>query len=120
FWRGPLWFPLNYLIIETLQKFDAFYGETMQVEFPTGSGTFLSLGKVAAELSCCLTHIFLQNEDGKRAVYGGVKTFQHDSNWCNLLQFYENFHGDNGAGLGASHQTGWTGLVAYLLWKHGE
>jgi hypothetical protein len=118
-WRGPIWFPVNYLMIESLQRFHSFYGETFKVEFPTGSGNLLSLGEVAAELSRRLVHIFLEDKQGRRAVFGGVEKFQRDPDWCNFLWFYEYFNGDNGAGLGASHQTGWTGLVAYLLQESG-
>ena len=119
-WRGPIWFPVNYLMIESLQQFHSFYGETFKVEFPTGSGNLFSLGDVAAELSRRLVRIFLQDEQGHRAVFGVVEKFQRDPHWCDYLWFYEYFNGDNGAGLGASHQTGWTGLVAYLLQESGE
>ncbi len=114
-WRGPIWFPLNYLIIGALQTYAQFYGETFKVEFPTGSGSSLSLQDSATELSHRLTDIFLCDKQGRRPVYGGVDVFQHGPHWQRLLQFYEYFHGDNGAGIGASHQTGWTGLVALLL-----
>ncbi len=114
-WRGPIWFPLNYLIIEALQTFYHFYGDEFKVEFPTGSGNLLTLEKVAAELSHRLTNIFLRDDSRRRAVHGSVEKFQHDPYWRNLILFYEYFHGDNGAGIGASHQTGWTGLVANLL-----
>ncbi|HYK85200.1 MAG TPA: hypothetical protein VEV19_07535 [Ktedonobacteraceae bacterium] len=114
-WRGPVWFPVNYLIIESLQTFHHFYGDSFKVEFPTGSGTMLNLEEVATELSRRLTNIFLRDESGRRAVHGGVEKFQHDPHWRDLILFYEYFHGDNGAGIGASHQTGWTGLVANLL-----
>jgi hypothetical protein len=114
-WRGPIWFPLNYLIIEALQTFYHFYGDEFKVEFPTGSGNLLTLEKVATELSHRLTNIFLQDKSGGRAVHGGVEKFQHNPYWRDLILFYEYFHGDNGAGIGASHQTGWTGLVANLL-----
>jgi hypothetical protein len=119
-WRGPVWFPVNYLLIESLQKFHYFYGDTFKVPFPTGSATSLNLWQVAAELSRRLTRIFLRDRDGRRAVYGGTETFQRDPHWRNLILFYEYFHGDNGAGIGASHQTGWTGLVAKLLQQSGE
>jgi Glycosyl hydrolase family 63 C-terminal domain len=119
-WRGPIWFPLNYLIIESLQKFHHFYGDEFKVEFPTGSGNALTLWEVAAELSRRLTHLFLRDDQGRRAVYGGVEKFQQDPHWSDLVLFYEYFHGENGAGLGASHQSGWTGLVAYLLQQSGE
>src|SRR5207248_7383830 len=103
------------LIIKALQAFHHFYGDEFKVEFPTGSGNPMTLAEIAAELSRRLTHIFLRDETGRRAVHGGVAKFQHDPHWRDLLLFYEYFHGDNGAGLGASHQTGWTGLVANLL-----
>jgi hypothetical protein len=119
-WRGPIWFPLNYLIIESLQTFYHFYGDSFKVEFPTGSGNLMNLQDIAAELSRRLTHIFLRDEQGRRAVFGSVQKFQNDPHWRDLLFFYEYFHGDNGAGLGASHQTGWTGLVANLLQDRGE
>ena len=114
-WRGPIWFPLNYLIIEALQTFYHFYGDEFKVEFPTGSGNLLTLEKVAVELSHRLTNIFLRDDSGRRAVHGSVEKFQHDPYWRDLILFYEYFHGDKGAGIGASHQTGWTGLVANLL-----
>jgi len=119
-WRGPIWFPVNYLLIESLQKFDHFYKEQFQVEYPTGSGKQLSLWDVSAELSRRLTRIFMQEPDGRRPVHGGAEKFQTDPHWRDLILFYEYFHGDNGAGIGASHQTGWTGLVAKLLQQSGE
>ena len=119
-WRGPIWFPVNYLIIESLQSFYHFYGDAVKVEFPTGSGNLLNLEEVATELSRRLTTIFLRDESGRRAVNGGVEKFQRDPHWRDLILFYEYFHGDNGAGIGASHQTGWTGLVANLLLHSGS
>jgi hypothetical protein len=119
-WRGPIWFPLNYLIITSLRAFYHFYGDEFKVEFPTGSGNLMTLSEIAVELSRRLTHIFLRDQNGRRAVHGGVEKFQRDPNWRDLLLFYEYFHGDNGAGLGANHQTGWTGLVANLLLQSGE
>jgi hypothetical protein len=119
-WRGPVWFPVNYLIIESLQKFHHYFGDDFKVEFPTASGNFLNLWEVAAELSRRLSHIFLKNADGKRPAFGGTAIFQDNPHWCELLLFHEYFHGDNGAGLGANHQTGWTGLVAKLLQQSGE
>ncbi len=118
-WRGPIWFPINYLLIEALQKFDHFYGPGLQVECPTGSGSRATLWDVATELSRRLTRIFLRGPDGRRPVHGGVRAFQEDPHWRDLVWFYEYFHGDNGAGIGASHQTGWTGLVAKLLQQSG-
>ena len=119
-WRGPVWFPVNYLLIESLQKFHYFLGDTFTVEYPTGSGKKLNLAEVAAELSRRLTHTFLRGPDGRRPVYGGTEKFQQDPHWRDLVLFYEYFHGDNGAGIGAGHQTGWTGLVAKLIQQSGE
>ena len=119
-WRGPVWFPLNYLLIEALQKFDYYLGPDFTVPFPTGSGQNLSLSQVAAELSRRLTRTFLRDENERRPVYGGTETFQTDPHWRDLILFFEYFHGDNGAGIGASHQTGWTGLVAKLIEQSGE
>ncbi|MEO6392147.1 MAG: glucosidase [Pyrinomonadaceae bacterium] len=119
-WRGPIWFPLNYLIIEALQKFHYYLGDDFRVECPTGSGNMLTLWEVASELSRRLSRIFLRGEDGRRPFNGGVDKFDQDPHWRDLLQFYEYFHGDTGRGLGASHQTGWTGLVAKLLQQSGE
>ena len=114
-WRGPVWFPVNYLIIESLQKFHYFLGDSYHVECPVGSNRHMHLGDVAKDLSRRLTHLFLRGPDGRRPVYGGTEKFQSDPHWRDLLLFYEYFHGDNGAGIGASHQTGWTGLVAKCL-----
>lgn len=119
-WRGPIWFPINYLLIESLQKFHYFLGESYKVEYPTGSGRKTTIWNVAAELSRRLTHIFLQDEQGRRPVFGGTEIFQRDPYWQHAVPFYEYFHGDNGAGIGASHQTGWTGLVAKLIQQSGE
>lgn len=119
-WRGPIWFPVNYLLIESLQKFHYFLGDAYKVECPTGSGQAMNLWDVAADLSRRLVHIFLRNPQGRRPVYGGADLFQSDPHWRDLLLFYEYFHGDNGAGIGASHQTGWTGLVAKLIQQSGE
>ncbi|PYV21046.1 MAG: glucosidase, partial [Acidobacteria bacterium] len=119
-WRGPVWFPMNFLLIESLQRFHYYYGDELTVEFPTGSRQMKTLWEVAAELSRRLTRIFLRGADGRRPVYGGAEKFQRDPLWRDLILFYECFHGDNGAGLGASHQTGWTGLVAKLLEQSGE
>ncbi|HNV26699.1 MAG TPA: glucosidase [Nitrospira sp.] len=119
-WRGPVWFPVNYLLIESLQKFHYYLGDSFRVEYPTGSGQKRNLSEVAAELSRRLTHTFLRGPDGRRPVYGGTEKFQQDPHWRDLVLFYEYFHGDNGAGLGASHQTGWTGLVAKLIQQSGE
>ncbi|MFN7930125.1 MAG: glucosidase [Blastocatellia bacterium] len=119
-WRGPIWMPVNYLLIESLQKFHHYLNSEYKVECPTGSGQLLTLWQVAAEMSRRLTHIFLRNGDGTRPVHGSCDKFQHDPHWRDLLLFYEYFHGDNGSGVGASHQTGWTGLVAKLIQQSGE
>ena len=119
-WRGPIWFPMNYLLIESLQKFHHFYGDALTVPFPTGAEDRRHLWDVAAEISRRLTRLVLRDADGRRPVYGGVEKFQRDPHWRDLVLFYEYFHGDNGAGIGASHQTGWTGLVAKLLQQSGE
>ncbi|MGL4620839.1 MGH1-like glycoside hydrolase domain-containing protein [Chroococcidiopsis sp.] len=119
-WRGPIWFPMNYLIIESLQKFHNYLGDDFKVECPTGSGHWMNLAEVASELSQRLTSIFLQNSGNSRPVHGGNALFQTHPDWQDLLLFYEYFHGDNGAGLGANHQTGWTGLVANLIRDCGE
>ena len=118
-WRGPVWFPMNFLLIESLQRFHYYYGDELTVEFPTGSRQMKTLWDVAGELSRRLTLIFLRGADGRRPVYGGAAKFQRDPLWRDLILFYEYFHGDNGAGLGASHQTGWTGLVAKLIEQSG-
>jgi len=119
-WRGPIWFPLNFLLIESLQKFHHFLGDQFLVESPTGSGQFNHLWNVAADLSRRLCHIFVPDHTGRRAVHGKMDIFQHDPHWQDLVLFYEFFHGDHGAGHGASHQTGWTGLVAKLLEQSGD
>jgi hypothetical protein len=119
-WRGPVWFPVNYLLIESLQKFHYYLGDDFKVECPTGSGNWMTLWEVASEISQRLSRIFLRNSSGQRPVYGGTQKFQTDSHWRDLILFYEYFHGDNGAGIGASHQTGWTGLVAKLIQQFGE
>ncbi|MBZ5542876.1 MAG: glucosidase [Acidobacteriia bacterium] len=119
-WRGPVWFPVNFLLIESLQKFHHYYGNDFRVEFPTGSGDMKTLWDVAAEISRRLTRLFLRGADSRRPVYGGTEKFQQDPHWRDLILFNEYFHGDNGAGLGANHQTGWTGLVAKLIEQSGE
>ncbi|MBD2676129.1 MULTISPECIES: MGH1-like glycoside hydrolase domain-containing protein [Nostoc] len=119
-WRGPIWFPVNFLLIESLQKFHSYLGDDFKLECPTGSGNIMTLGEIASELSQRLTRIFLKDSSGKRPVYGATQKFQNDSHWQDLILFYEYFHGDNGAGIGASHQTGWTGLVAKLIQECGE
>jgi hypothetical protein len=119
-WRGPVWFPANALLIESLQMFDAYLGPTFKVECPTGSGSFLTLGEVSEELRRRLIAIFLPTETGDRPVNGERSLFQHDPHWRDLILFHEYFHGDLGSGLGASHQTGWTGLVASLIQQRAE
>ncbi|MGH9313958.1 MAG: MGH1-like glycoside hydrolase domain-containing protein [Vicinamibacterales bacterium] len=119
-WRGPIWFPVNYLIIESLQKFHRYLGPEFKVECPTGSGQMMTLWEVAAELSRRLSRIFLRGPDGRRPVYGAVEKFQRDPHWRDLILFHEYFNGDDGSAVGASHQTGWTGLVAKLLQQSGE
>ena len=119
-WRGPVWFPVNFLLIESLQKFHHYFGDDFTVEYPTGSGQYMNLWDVSVELSKRLIQIFLKDSLGRRPIYGGIETFQTDPNWQDLILFHEYFHGDNGAGIGASHQTGWTGLVAKLIQQCGE
>ena len=114
-WRGPIWFPVNYLLIESLQKFHHYYGDDFKVECPTGSGNLLTIEQVAEELARRLTRIFLRDHEGRRAVFGDHPKLQHDPHFRDHLLFYEYFHGDTARGVGASHQTGWTGLVAKLL-----
>jgi len=114
-WRGPIWMPVNFLIIESLHRFHSYYGDDFKVECPVGSGTLLHLGEVAAELSRRLCRIFLRGEDGPRPVFGDSPIEQEDPHFRDNLLFYEFFHGDTGRGLGASHQTGWTALIAFLL-----
>lgn len=114
-WRGPIWFPINYLIIESLQKFHYYYGDDFKIECPTGSGNFVTILQAASELSRRLTRIFMRDENGKRPVLGYNEKIQTDPHFRDYVLFHEYFHGDNGRGVGASHQTGWTGLVAKLL-----
>ena len=114
-WRGPVWFPVNYLIIEALQRYHHYYGDSLKVECPTGSGKWMTLWDVASELSRRLTSLFLRGGDGRRPAHGFVPRLQLDPHFRDHIIFSEYFHGDNGAGLGASHQTGWTALVAKLL-----
>jgi hypothetical protein len=114
-WRGPIWMPVNALIIRALLQYYSYYGDEFTVECPTGSGHHMNLYQVAEEIARRLGNIFLKDEDGRRPLYGGTEKFQHDSHWSDCLQFFEYFHGDNGAGLGASHQTGWTGVIARLM-----
>ena len=119
-WRGPIWFPVNYLLIESLQKFHYYLGDDFKVECPTGSGQMMTLWEVAGEISRRLNRTFLRGVDGRRPVHGASDTFQNDPHWRDLVLFYEYFHGDDGSGVGASHQTGWTGLAAKLIQQSGE
>jgi hypothetical protein len=114
-WRGPIWFPVNILIIRALLQYYRYYGTDFKVECPTGSGRLMDLYEVSKEISTRLTRIFLPDKEGRRPVYGGASIFQKNPFWRDYILFFEYFHGDNGAGLGASHQTGWTALVARLL-----
>jgi Mannosylglycerate hydrolase MGH1-like glycoside hydrolase domain len=118
-WRGPIWMPVNALIIRALQNFYLYYGDNFKIECPTGSGKLMNLFEVGKEISDRLTRIFIRDEHGGRPVYGGTEKFQNDPHWRDHILFYEYFHGDNGAGLGASHQTGWTGLVAKTIQLYG-
>ena len=118
-WRGPIWFPVNYLMIESLQKYHHYYGDRLQVSFPTASGNLKNLNEVANALSRRLINLFLRDENGRRAFNGGEALFQSDAHWRDHILFYEYFHGDNGSGIGASHQTGWTALVAKLIQQSG-
>jgi len=114
-WRGPVWMPVNYLIVESLQKFHHYYGDDFKVECPTGSGNYLTLLEVAEELGRRLTQLFLRDESGRRPCLGDHPKLQHDPHFRDYVLFHEYFHGDTGTGLGATHQTGWTGLVAKLI-----
>ena len=118
-WRGPVWMPVNILLIRSLVNLHEYYGEKFRVECPTGSGQMMNLFEVAQEIGRRLGRIFLRDENGRRAVYGGTEKFQKDPHWRDYLLFYEYFHGDNGAGIGASHQTGWTGTIANLIQLSG-
>ncbi len=119
-WRGPVWFPFNFLLIEALQKHHHFLGDDFKVQLPTGSGNDATLWDVTTDLSRRLIGIFLRDENGRRPVNGDRAKFQDDPHWRDLIAFHEYFHGDNGSGLGASHQTGWTGVVAKLIQQYGE
>ena len=114
-WRGPVWFPLNYLILEALQNFHDYLGDDFEIEFPTGSGKFKNLYEVSVAIALRMMSIFLRDESGKRPVFGGQSKFQNDPYWRDYVFFHEYFNGDNGAGLGSSHQTGWTGVVAHMI-----
>jgi hypothetical protein len=119
-WRGPVWFPLNYLLVESLQKFHHYLGDEYQVECPVGSGRMMTLWEVSAEISRRLSRIFLRDETGRRPAHGPEERYRSDPHWRDLVLFYEYFHGETGLGLGAGHQTGWTGIVAKLLQQSGE
>jgi hypothetical protein len=114
-WRGPIWMPVNALILRSLVQLYAYYGNEFVVECPTGSGRHMNLFQVASEIARRLTSMFCRDEHGRRPVYGGAVKFQEDPHWRDCVLFYEYFHGDNGAGLGASHQTGWTGIIAQIM-----
>ena len=114
-WRGPIWMPVNALIMRALLQYHMYYGDDFTIECPTGSGRRMNLYQVAEEIGRRLTSIFLRAKDGRRPVYGGTGKFQEDPHWRDLILFYEYFHGDTGAGLGASHQTGWTGVIARIM-----
>jgi hypothetical protein len=119
-WRGPVWFPANYLLVESLQKFHHYLGDDYKVECPTGSGNLMNLWEVAAEISRRLGRLFLKDTEGRRPAHGASELFHQDPHWKDLILFYEYFHGDTGEGLGASHQTGWTALVAKLMQQSGD
>ena len=114
-WRGPIWMPVNMLLIRGLLQYYAYYGDDFKVELPTGSGNMVTLFDAAKEIGDRLIRIFTADENGRRAVFGGAETFQNDPHWRDAILFYEYFNGDDGAGIGASHQTGWTGIVARLI-----
>jgi hypothetical protein len=114
-WRGPVWFPLNFLLVEALERYHHFYGDSLKVECPTGSGVYMNLNQVAMELASRLTRIFLPDGAGRRPVHGDDDRYANDPDFRDLVLFYEYFHGDNGRGVGASHQTGWTALAVRLL-----
>jgi len=114
-WRGPIWMPVNALLVQSLRRLYSYYGDEFKVECPKGSGKQLNLWEVADEIARRLSNIFLRDAKGHRPVHGAVEKFQNDPHWRDLILFYEYFHGDNGAGIGASHQTGWTGLVAWYI-----
>jgi hypothetical protein len=114
-WRGPVWFPLNYLVVTALERYYRFFGDDLKVDYPAGSGAQHTLAEIAADLRERLVSLFLRDSEGKRPCFGGIDRFQQDPAWRDNLVFNEYFHGDNGAGLGASHQTGWTGVVADLI-----
>jgi hypothetical protein len=118
-WRGPVWMPVNVMLIRALQQFYLYYGDNFKIECPTGSGNLMNLFEVSKVLSNRLISTYTRDEKGRRPVYGGSEKFQTDANWRDYILFYEYYHGDNGAGLGASHQTGWSGVVAKLIQLYG-
>jgi hypothetical protein len=118
-WRGPIWMPVNMLLLRALIQYYLYYGDSFKIECPTGSGRLMNLFEVSRELASRLSRIFLRDDKGRRAVYGGTEKFQTDPYWRDYILFYEYFHGDNGAGLGASHQTGWTGVIARIIQLYG-
>jgi hypothetical protein len=119
-WRGPVWMPVNHLILLSLRQYYNYYGDSFKIECPTGSGKQATLREVAHELGKRLVHLFLRDEHGNRPVFGSQPIFNNDPYWRDLIPFYEYFHGDTGRGCGASHQTGWTGLIAQILIDRGE
>jgi Glycosyl hydrolase family 63 C-terminal domain len=119
-WRGPIWMPVNFLILNALQQHHLYYGDDFKVECPTGSGVMMNLDEVAEELGRRLTRLFVRDENGRRAVFGNRALFNEDAHWRDLIPFHEYFHGDTGRGCGASHQTGWTGLIAQIVMNMEE
>jgi hypothetical protein len=119
-WRGPVWFPTNYLIVEALERYHHFYGEMLRVEFPTGSGELMNLQEVANELRHRLVRLFLRDPEGRRPIYGSDRRFSEDPHWRDLVLFHEFFHAESGRGCGADHQTGWTALIARMLTDRGR
>jgi hypothetical protein len=119
-WRGPVWMPVNIMLIRALQQYFLYYGDNFKIECPTGSGNLMNLFEVSKEISARLISTYTRDSEGRRPVYGGSETFQTDPNWRDYILFYEYYHGDNGAGLGASHQTGWSGVVAKLIQLYGS
>jgi hypothetical protein len=119
-WRGPIWFPMNFLLIQAISTFARYYGDGFTIEYPTASGRFLALDQIADQLAGRVTRVLLRDPDGRRPVFGEQDLFQHDVHWRDYIPFHEFFHADTGEGLGASHQTGWTALIALLLQYRGD
>lgn len=119
-WRGPIWLPVNYLLIQALRRFYQYYGDELQVECPTGSGRFINSDEVADEISRRIVSVFRRDTTGRRPVLGSSELFQADPHWHDLIPFHEYFHGDSGRGVGASHQTGWTAIVACMIYDLGD